>query len=271
MMVSGERALNCCYSPPVADPLIRKLASLHEPELRFDWLASWLSQTPPETLGPALEQLLERAGAFETAALSAVFPLVGWTAGAVDPAAASQLLQHARRASHYHLQRLLEHSDACEVDFSQGPKDARVPDYGRQRPPSLGERKSLARHPSRKHFDQLLSDPHPAVIEKLLANPRLTEMDVLRLVTQRPARVELQALVARTPRWLLNVRVRLGITLNPRTPLWQSQPLLSTFRRQELREVLRSEHIPSPLRECAREHYDRRPPVPRRVRVEGLQ
>ena len=78
----------------------------------------------------------------------------------------------------------------------------RVPDYGRGRPLTLGERKSLARKPDRRMFDRVLRDPHPDVIALLLQNPRLTETDVVRLCSRRPGVAEVLSRVFAS-RWSL--------------------------------------------------------------------
>lgn len=251
----------------MADQLLRTLASCADAQLRIAWLGNWLSQADPELGAQVLEGVLERAETFDPSARCALIPLASWLAGAVDQVQALRLLLEARRAPHYRLGRLLHHAENCEVDFEQVAQTSPVPDYRAGRPLSLGERKGLARVPTRKRFDSLLLDPHPAVLEKLLQNPRLTESDVLRVVAQRPARVELQALVARSPRWILRARIRTAIALNPLTPPWQSVPLLSTFNRQDLKRVLESPQVPVVVRECAREHHDRHPPVPTRLHV----
>lgn len=254
----------------MSDSLIRTITSLLEPQLRFDWFCGWVERTPRVEAIETLENVLKCAERFETDAVAAVFPLIGWTAGAVDPNLARELQEEATNVCK-RLEAFLLHAADCDVRFDRPEQPASgaapAPSLGL----TLGEKKSLARRPSRQHFDRLLAEPHPAVIEKLLANPRLTEADVLRLVTYRPARVAVQALVARLPRWLLNARVRLALALNPKTPLWQSTPLLVTLRRQELKQVVAAEDIPHSLREAALRHYDRRPPVPARVRVESLQ
>ena len=83
--------------------------------------------------------------------------------------------------------RGLEERGSCGVS---APATSGIPDYGRGRPLTLGERKSLARRPDRAMLDRLLHDPHPDVIRRLLRNPRLTEDDVVRLAARRPGRPE---------------------------------------------------------------------------------
>ncbi|HKQ68922.1 MAG TPA: hypothetical protein VJT73_06275 [Polyangiaceae bacterium] len=139
--------------------------------------------------------------------------------------------------------------------------EARVPDYGTGRTLTLGERKALARKPSRKAMDKLFADPHPAVIRTLLANPKVVEDDVVRLAARRPGDAEVLSEVARSPRWSHRVRVRMAVVQNPDTPLELAIPLLALLLRPELTAVAGATQLAPALRAAARELLLRRPPV----------
>src|SRR6185369_16178692 len=141
------------------------------------------------------------------------------------------------------------------------PDAAPVPDYGRGRDLTVGERRSLARAPTRRAFDKLLSDPHPLVIRQLLDNPRLTEDDVVRIAARRPVRPEAVTAIARAERWLKRPRVRLSILLNPGSPPSVAMPLLAACTRSELVEILHGADTSKVLRGTARELLARRPPL----------
>jgi hypothetical protein len=83
------------------------------------------------------------------------------------------------------------------------------------RPLSLGERKSLARNPGRFEMDRLLQDPSPDVVANLLSSPKMTEIDVVRIASKRPAVPEVLREVARSRRWVMRYRVRLALVSNP--------------------------------------------------------
>lgn len=141
---------------------------------------------------------------------------------------------------------------------------ARVATARDGRPLTLGERRALARRPSRAALDRVLLDPHPMVVRNVLGNPRLTEDDVLRLVTRRPAVPEAIAEVARHPSWSQRARLRMAILQNPGTPPEISVPLVRLLVRPELARLLRSPDVPTIVRAAARELLERRPPVPER-------
>jgi hypothetical protein len=83
------------------------------------------------------------------------------------------------------------------------------------KPLTLGERKSLARNPGRFEIDRLLQDPSPEVVAHLLSSPKLTEIDVVRIASRRPAVPEVLREVARSHRWVMRYRVRLSLVSNP--------------------------------------------------------
>jgi hypothetical protein len=144
---------------------------------------------------------------------------------------------------------------------AEAPREDKLPDYGRGRPLTLGERKSLARRPDRSMMDRLLSDPHPDVIRGLLRNPKVTEDDVVRLAARRPGRAEILAEVARSPKWVHRTRVRLTLLLNPGTPLEIAAPITGLLVRQELRLVIEATHVADGVRALCVEHLERRPPT----------
>jgi hypothetical protein len=142
------------------------------------------------------------------------------------------------------------------------PDEDRIPDYGRGRQLTLGERKSLARRPDRETMQRLLRDPHPDVIRQLLSSPKVTEEDVLSLASRRPCRPDVLAQIARTPRWTHRPRIRMALVLNPDTPPEATSPLVGLLVRQELRLVATSTTVAPALRALCLEHLERRPPAP---------
>jgi len=142
-----------------------------------------------------------------------------------------------------------------------GSENSRVPDYGTGRTLTLGERKALARRPTRKVMEKLFADPHPVVIRTLLANPKVVEDDVIRLAARRPNAPEVLAEVARSPRWSHRVRVRMAVILNPDSPPELAIPLLALLVRPELKLVASAAYLAPVLRVAARDLLARRPPV----------
>ncbi len=113
------------------------------------------------------------------------------------------------------------------------------------RPLTLGERKSLARSWKREVLQRLLIDPHADVVRLLLANPRLTEDDVLRIATARRASPEVLTLILRNRRWLCRPRIRLALIQNPTLPSASAVRLLGLLNRSQQRSLAREQRLPS--------------------------
>ncbi len=242
--------------------LATRLCAIDQPALRLGWLAQWLGEVPLEQVIPQVEELLAAGEGFSDQATTAVATLVAWTSGGLNPARLHQMARLAIADNSFHLSRVLAHGEQCPLELPLDESSAEhVPDYGRSRPLTLGERKSLARRPSRRDIDRLLRDPHPAVIEQLLKNPRLTENDVLKMVTKRTLNVVSVCHVVRNHRWIVSPRIRSGLLNNPKLPLWQSIPLVWLCTRPELSGLVRANNLPDALREAAASRLARRPPV----------
>jgi hypothetical protein len=138
-------------------------------------------------------------------------------------------------------------SSSRELD---GPLE--VPDFGKGRPLTLGERKSIARKRDRDLLDRVLRDPHPDVIRILLGNPVLTEDDVVRLCARRPVPPEVLREVFRSTRWVIRYRVRRSIVRNPFAPVDVALQLAAHLNAQDAREVVASPELPPSLRDACR-------------------
>ena len=126
--------------------------------------------------------------------------------------------------------------------------ERRIPDFGRGRPLTLGERKSLARTSDRALIQRVVRDPHPDVIRILLDNPTLTEADVVRVCAARPNDPNVLQTVYRHRRWVVRYRPRNAILRNPDTPLDTALLLAPLLRKSELKEAATSSELAATLR-----------------------
>jgi hypothetical protein len=245
---------------PSAERVCRVVLGLPEVGLRLDWLRDYLSHGPAREHAEELERVCEASERSDPHARETVLALALLFARSTDDAFVLRLRAHAESLHLLSLGRLLRRAPTSGRSVPP-PGAAPVPDYGRGRELTVGERKSLARAPSRRAFDKLLSDPHPLVIRQLLENPRLTEDDVVRIAARRPARPEAVLAIARSERWLKRPRVRLAILLNPGSPPSVAMPLLAACTRSELVEIVHGGDTSKVLRATARELLARRPPL----------
>jgi hypothetical protein len=229
--------------------------------LRIGYLASEIEAHPLEVAAEALDELCNAAEQAEPEAREFLVTLVDLLASARGAPLGQKLRDEALRRSRLALARLLRRPASPSGVPAAEAVEARVPDYGTGRTLTLGERKALARRPTRKTMEKLFVDPHPVVIRTLLQNPKVIEDDVVRLTARRPGDPAVLAEVAASPRWAHRVKVRMAIVLNPDTPPALAIPLLALLVRPELKQVAEATGLAPALRAAAHDLLQRRPPV----------
>jgi hypothetical protein len=241
-----------------------------------------------EHVAEVLESVCQRAEAADPRAEATLLSIVDALFFDRTPLA-FMLRAEAQRCGHWSLERLLRYSaeplgtleqrrrtraaSSLATEHPSAPgasaapvttstqKEAGIPDYGKGRPLALGERKALARKPTRALMDRLLCDPHPDVVRRLLANPRLTEDDVVRLASRRQRKPEVLIAVAESPRWLRSRRVRVALACNPDSPLTVGIRVVQLLLRADLALVASSPKVGAQVRSVCFELLKRRPPL----------
>lgn len=248
----------------LANRWCRVIPAVRELSMRSAVLQNDLDEAGFYRAARALEYVAERAEQADPAALEVIAAAMPILTNPERKTWVEALRQAAKREALLPLSRLLvrrvKHGEDVFDDHGEPAASLRLEPGGR--PLSLGERRALARKPSRATLDKLMADPHPLVIQNLLMNPRLTEDDVVRMASRRPAHREAIVQIARTPKWMVQARVRLAVVLNPGTPPEVSVPALPQLSRSELREVVALTHLPAVVRIAARDLLQRRPPMP---------
>jgi hypothetical protein len=250
---------------PLAARWSRAVPGLRESALRVAYLRDELTRRPLVAVAGALDDLCGQAEQADPRAREVLAAAVTVLA---DPGA-SDLADALRKLADHEallpLGRLLRRRARGEPAPDPPVVNERtLPTASSGRVLTLGERRALARRPSRAAFDKLLRDPHPMVVKNLLQNPRLTEDDVIRMVARRPAYPEVISEVARHPVWSQRGRVRMAIVQNPGAPPEIAVPLLRLLVRPELHQVTAAADVPAVVRAAASELLERRPPVPGR-------
>ena len=244
-----------------AEALVRATCAMPDASLRSAYMRSVLMRGDIVVLAPMLDVLCARAEQAEESAREALVALVDALNHEACVDVVQLLREEALGVPHLALERLVRQPLALIEPRDVGrPEDDRVPDYGKGRPLTLGERKSLARRPDRAMMDRLLRDPHPDVIRMVLANPKVVEEDVLAVAARRPCRPDVLAEIARQPRWAHRPRIRMALVLNPDTPLEIAAPVAGLLLRHELRLVASSPTVAQAVRALCLEHLERRPP-----------
>ena len=229
------------------EKLFRRIACIDAIEMRSALLAEELERLSLETSLALIDEARRSAARSESDG-QAVFLALGWAIlerRFVKRRVALGL--RARAIAHHHL-----------ADFLVPPPDGdpqgddsttrRTPDFGRERPLTLGERKSLARTQDRELIQRVVRDPHPDVVRILLNNPALTEDDVVRVCARRPNEPEVLRTVHRHRRWVVRYRPRHAIVRNPQAPLDTALLLAPLLRVKHLREAAAAAGLAPPLR-----------------------
>lgn len=226
--------------------------------LRRDWLASQVKERPAQLFAEQLNRLAGDAERLDEEAREALVAVVAFLV-VQDPEGLPTILERCAMQHDFgSLLRLLRRYPQ-EPALDDAEKNERLTRRGNEI--TLGERKSMARHPNRRNFERLFKDPHPHVIRQLLGNPHLTENDVIALCTSRPRRRVTVVTLAHFPDWLVRPRIRMAIIFGPVTPSQIAVPLVALATRPELQEIADSPSLHVVLRATAQQLLERHPPL----------
>lgn len=234
--------------------LARRVAALPDADMRVAYVRHELSRYPPELVvdivAIAANLTETRVPPNQELLLSISLALADDEADPVRLAALGVAAARGQRDVVMLLSRRpIEGDDEAD--------DKQIHDFGRGRPLTLGERKSLARTRDRDLLMRVLRDPHPDVITILLGNPMLTEENIVRLAARRPIAPSILRLVFRSTRWIVRYRVRRVLCLNPYTPLDVSLSLVRHLSEADRRLVNTSTELPDEVRRAS--HSERSP------------
>jgi hypothetical protein len=225
--------------------LFGRLARLDEIDMRVGLICERFESLSDQESIRLLDEA-HRGAAIGATDAQSVFLALGWAL--FEPRLAPrrpELGAAARRAALHHIADFV----APFLDDDPPAEDKRlVPDFGRGRPLTLGERKSLARTHDRSLIQRVVRDPHPDVVRILLDNPSLTEDDVVRVCAARPNHPSVLQTVYRHRRWVVRYRPRNAMVRNPDTPLDTALLLAPLLRKGELREAASSSELAPALR-----------------------
>jgi hypothetical protein len=217
-----------------------KLAALPERDMRVARLREIVMCRSAEDAAWLLDALATagRAGGppFDLSLLAAV----DLTSGDALPYAWRRAIFHAARSHRLHACEELLLTDPRGADAGSAAPRPLVPGT---RPLTLGERKSLARSWRRDVLERLLADPNAEVVALLLANPHVTQRDILSIATSRRSSPDVLNLVLGARRWGVDPRVRRALVRNPNLPTAMALRLVGLLNRTELEELARDPHL----------------------------
>ncbi len=225
-----QQACRCLRTWRETDRLLRLLSGMVEPELRLYRFGEHLRGRSPEEAAWTILRLWDSMAAGDRRMQGICLGLLDLNRLArVVPKsyldAVRDALERRGETSAGLLAPSRKRPDAAEDETAPPPKEP------------VGYRISLARRPVQRLIDRLLFDPEPRVVETVLANPRLTEPEVVKLAASRRAPPEVLEAIAEADRWIARYPVKLALANNPATPSRLILVLLPHLMEQDLREL----------------------------------
>ncbi len=228
--------------------LLKEVLTLPERKMQIDLIKRRLSAQSPEEVACILEKLYGMDSSIEgVRRLKSIF---------VDPDSLLEILGEVRYRLTYLSAveqgiRRIAHLFTNLPPHKKGVRGYFTEEEAEMELITLGERRSLAKLNNKDTIDRLLSDPDPVVIGNLLSNPRVTETEVVRIVSKRPNSAEILKLVATHGKWSKRYPVIKAIVLNPYTPPRIATGLLVFLLAQDLRLVAEDRTLHPKVKMCA--------------------
>ena len=123
---------------------------------------------------------------------------------------------------------------------------------------TLGERISLARRASGPVAAALLLAKEPRVWQTALENPRLTEVDLVKVLARANAGAALVEAVCHHAKWSPRHEVRMALLRDARTPLACALEFARTLRPAQLRDLLHQSRLPEKIKGYLRKELEER-------------
>ena len=243
--------------------LADKMKAIREPRMRCTAMARELSRAASDegSIADSTVRAIDTAlaaiqrGDLDYIVVADALAAALATPGLVSYEVRAALYVAAKRAGHAGVARLFFEASPSTLDGRLLEKQlaAERPLHPRGRTYTLGERKTMARTHQRTLLLQMLADPHPQVVERLLENPHITERDVLVMASRRPSVPDSLILIARCDRWRKRYSVRRAIVLNPHTPAHLAIRLLVMLRHKDQQLVAADGNLAGTVRDQARD------------------
>jgi hypothetical protein len=232
-----------------AERVVGRAFGVKDRRMRTAILAEYLRLLPVAELLEVVRIIMERAERKVPRYQEAYFSLIDseFFLSLIGPERVSEIVLQARETGCLEILRLFSPGDPERE--RQVPGDLEIPaglEYL-----TLGEKKSLAKGKRTLLLEKLLFDPDPSVIRNILQNPRLTELEVIRIASRRPIPGAVLRVIFENHRWIKRYRVKRTLILNPHTPVEVSRNLLGYMLQPDLEEVSRDLSLNLQVREEA--------------------
>jgi len=233
----------------LTDYLVMSMKTVPERKMRSLRLKERFSHMPEEIIIEVIHTVFSRTGPGDTTSAHFLMSIIDIFSD-TDGIGSQQLLKL------YVMCRDRGYNTASVVFVSPEPKkrpfskydfvENRDMDYL-----TLGEKRSLARTRNKDLLDRLIYEPHPLVVKNILENPRMTEHEVLKMVSRRPNNEIILSEIFQCEKWLRSYNVKVSMIKNPYTPVGIALVLLFFLKTQDLRAVSRDHSLHKLVKETA--------------------
>lgn len=239
---------------PVPRDLARRLVALPHPDVRREALRAAMRAWDGEALAHWLGFLAIRRGHrdFRPLWLDTIVHLLT----DAEVLASGRAQEVTGRLGAHRLRVLMEFLTVGDTE--RVAVEGVAPRYALEEVP-LGTRKWRARGQHRETLRLLCADPDPSVLRILLANPRITEEEVLRIASRRPQVPQAFLEVLVSARFGVRESVQAALVLNPWCPVRVGLAVIPLLSRACLSDILRSSGLDSRIRRVAGEIRDATP------------
>ncbi|MDD5224596.1 MAG: hypothetical protein PHE84_11445 [bacterium] len=218
-----------------AERVVDRAFGVKDRRMRTAILGEFLSLLPVDEFLEVVRIIMERSEKKSPRYQEAYFSLIDsefllpW----LGPEKVDEIINRARETGYHEILRLFSprHPESEKLV----PGDLEVPaglEYL-----TLGEKKSLAKGKRTLIWEKLLFDPDPTVIRNVLQNPRMTELEVIRIASRRPVPAAVLRVIFDNHRWIQRYRVKRTLIFNPHTPVDVSRNLLGYMLQPDLEEI----------------------------------
>lgn len=101
----------------------------------------------------------------------------------------------------------------------------------------------------------LAREPIAVITKTLLKNPRITESEILEIVSNPTIDQEIFRLISLEKKWMKNYSVKLTMVNNPKTPTHIGIQLVGHLRKDDVKALLRNKNLPGIISYAARKRW----------------
>lgn len=235
----------------VGDKLVQELLCISEKDMRSAVLAERFSRTKEEVVVEILFHICRRASEKKK-------KYVEILASCIDIDRFTKALGLEKMSRIYNRAKEQGYTEVVRLLINPAPKGAPVGEYdfveGRDVfDITLGEKRSLSKTRGKETLDRLLYDEDPTVIRNILANPRITERDVLKVVSKRPNTPDVMKVIFESQKWSSRYVVKRALVLNPYTPTGMALGLINFMQYKDLKMIAGDHTLHEELTAAAKE------------------